>query len=385
MPEDFKKKVSSIEELTNYRKPIAFGIARIDSYKHKSLQASFPLVNYKQNYGSFAIFISALLESKKDICFNDSELIANIDIDFINIALKYFEPFMHESFADKHKNIQVLKAVLENIDKSIFKLVVIFEDSPAKSVESAYLKLNLLSLKKVKPREINLDGVFGILENVAWSGSKPYSLEYLRKNEITLKMSGNYPHIDFVDKFPRYLSHIIPENNTRILESSKVRFGAFVSAGTTVMPGASYINFNAGTLGSAMVEGRISSSAIIGNGTDLGGGSSILGVLSGTDGNPISIGENCLLGVNSVCGIPLGDGCIIDAGIAVLAGSKIYVSKADLEKINAINNNSLEDKELFKGADFSNLNGLHFRINSQNGQMIAKRSSREIKLNKDLH
>ena len=134
-----------------------------------------------------------------------------------------------------------------------------------------------------------------------------------------------------------------------------------------------------------MVEGRISSSAIIGNGTDLGGGSSILGVLSGTDGNPISVGENCLLGVNSVCGIPLGDGCIIDAGIAVLAGSKVYISNTDLEKINKINNNALENKELFKGKEFSNLNGLHFRINSQTGQMIVKRSTREVKLNQDLH
>ena len=383
--ENFKNKIKSIEESINYRKPIAFGIANVDSYKSKSLQASFPIVNYKENYGSFAIFVSALLDNDKDMDFSGSEFVASINMDFVNTALKYFEPFMHEAYGDKHKNIQVIKTILENIGTQNFKFVTIFEDSAVQSVESAYLKLHLLSLKRVKPREINLDGVFGALPNVAWSSSKPYSLDYLRENEITLKMSGKYPHIDYVDKFPRYLSHIIPEDNTRILESSKVRFGAFVSAGTTVMPGASYINFNAGTLGVAMVEGRISSSAIVGSGTDLGGGSSILGVLSGTDGNPISVGENCLLGVNSVCGIPLGDGCIIDAGISVLAGSKMYISSIDLDKINEINNNSLEKKELFKGVELSGLNGLHFRIDSQSGQMVAKRSTREIKLNKNLH
>lgn len=383
--EQFKSRVKNIEELKDYKQPIAFGIANVDSYKNKSLQASFPVVNYKENYGSFAIFVSALLENNQDMDFSGSEFVANIDINFINTAIKYFEPFMNESYGDKHKNIQVIKAVLENIDTGNFKFVAIFEDNAVQSVESAYLKLHLLSLKKVKPREINLDGVFGALPNVAWSGGKPYSLDYLRENEIVLKMSGNYPHIDYVDKFPRYLSHIIPEDNTRILESSKVRFGAYVSAGTTVMPGASYINFNAGTLGVAMVEGRISSSAIVGNGTDLGGGSSILGVLSGTDGNPISVGENCLLGVNSVCGIPLGDGCIIDAGISVLAGSKMYISNADLGKINEINNNALEEKTLFKGVELSGLNGLHFRIDSQSGQMVAKRSTREIKLNESLH
>jgi len=383
--ENFQNKTKSIEGLKDYRKPIAFGIANVDSYKYESLQASFPIVNYKENYGSFAIFVSALLENNKKMDFNGSEFVADIDIDFINTAIKCFSPFMHESYAEKHKNIQVIKALLENIDTQNFKFVVIFEDSAVQSVESAYLKLHLLSLKKVQPREINLDGVFGVLPNVAWSNSKPYSLNYLRENEINLKMSGNYPHIDYVDKFPRYLSHIIPEDNTRILESSKVRFGAYVSAGTTVMPGASYINFNAGTLGVAMVEGRISSSAIVGNGTDLGGGSSILGVLSGTDGNPISVGENCLLGVNSVCGIPLGDGCIIDAGISVLAGSKIYISDIDVDKINDINNFSLKEKNLFKCIELSGLNGLHFRIDSQSGQMIAKRSTKEIKLNENLH
>ncbi|NPA81575.1 MAG: 2,3,4,5-tetrahydropyridine-2,6-carboxylate N-succinyltransferase, partial [Epsilonproteobacteria bacterium] len=167
---------------------------------------------------------------------------------------------------------------------------------------------------------------------------------------------------------------------------SKVRMGAQLAAGTTVMPGASYINFNAGTLGPVMVEGRISSSAVVGAGSDVGGGASILGVLSGTSGNPISIGENCLLGANSVTGVPLGDGCIVDAGIAVLEGTKFYVSEEEFAKIKEANPSwSVEYKDIFKGVELAGLNGVHFRQDSTTGQMKIFRSKKEIKLNEDLH
>jgi 2,3,4,5-tetrahydropyridine-2-carboxylate N-succinyltransferase len=187
-----------------------------------------------------------------------------------------------------------------------------------------------------------------------------------------------------VDKFPRFLSHIIPADNTRILDTSKVRFGAQLAAGTTVMPGASYINFNAGTLGPVMVEGRISSSAIVGAGSDVGGGASILGVLSGTDGNPISIGENTLLGANSTTGIPVGDGCIVDGGLSVFAGTKVAISDEQIAKIQEANP-SAKLTNLMKAADLAGLNGLHFRQNSQTGQYIVMRSTREVKLNDELH
>jgi 2,3,4,5-tetrahydropyridine-2-carboxylate N-succinyltransferase len=224
------------------------------------------------------------------------------------------------------------------------------------------------------------------LHNVAWSEGQPIELEWLRDNEIELKFSNTYPKIDFVDKFPRYLQHIIPVNNTRILDDSKVRFGAQLHAGTTIMPGASYVNFNAGTTGVSMVEGRISSSAVVGDGSDVGGGASILGVLSGTDGNPISVGKNSLLGANSVCGIPLGDGCIIDAGIAILAGTKLSITADQRKAIQAANPEvTLEDKPLFKGSELAGLHGIHFRQDSQTGALIARRSTREIKLNSILH
>ena len=238
-------------------------------------------------------------------------------------------------------------------------------------------------------RSLNLNGAFGVLENVAWSVGVPIELDWLRANEIEMKLQGSFPIIESVDKFPRFLSHVIPQNNTRILDSSKVRMGAQLSAGTTVMPGASYINFNAGTTGAVMVEGRISSSAIVGKGSDVGGGASILGVLSGTDGNPVTIGENTLLGANSVTGIPLGNGCIVDAGIAILEGTKIGITPTQIAKIKEVNPeftcDGNDEIQFLKGLDFANLNGVHFRQNSKNGMFVALRSQREVVLNSDLH
>ena len=231
---------------------------------------------------------------------------------------------------------------------------------------------------------MNLNGAFGLLTNCAWVGNNPVELDWLRANELDLKLSGKYPVVDMVDKFPRFLSHIIPADNTRILDTSKVRFGAQLAAGTTIMPGASYVNFNAGTTGPVMVEGRISSSAVVGAGSDVGGGASILGVLSGTDGNPITIGSNTLLGANSVTGIPLGDGCIVDAGIAILAGTKITIDDAELTKLNAVNDQAIKGN-LVKGKDLAGLHGIHFRVDSTNGKILARRSTREVKLNADLH
>ena len=383
--DEFKKYTEEAQNKNGYKKPIAFGIARVQmsqNDKNKPLQAIYSAVNFKENYGSAAVLLDVLSEH---IDFSASEQVVNLDAEFVVNALNAFAPFVDEAKGDDHKNVQVLLQLQKYIAQFTFKAVFLFEDSDAQSVESAYLKLHLLSSKKAKPRELNLNGVFGALPNVAWSGNAAYDLQYLRDNEIELKFSDNYPQIDYVDKFPRYLMHIIPENNVRLLDTSKVRYGAYVSAGTTVMPGASYINFNAGTLGNAMVEGRISSSAIVGANSDVGGGASILGVLSGTDGNPISIGENCLLGANSTCGIPLGNGCIIDGGVAIFAGTKVSLTEAELEKIKQINPQSSLAAGIVKAKELASLHGLHFRQDSQSGAIQVHRSTKEVKLNTALH
>jgi len=388
--DEFKELVEKTKKIDGYREPIAFGIARVDRGQknaNKVLQANYAIVNWRENYGSASIFIGSLIEAGIDVDFSGSEFVATLNDRFVSNAMASFAPYLPEAVGDAHKNVQVIKSLasMEDIGKD-FRITFLFEDSAPKSVESVYLKLYALSLGKAPLRGVVLDGAFGVLHNVAWSGNKPYELDYLRENEIEMKLTGTYPLIDSVDKFPRYLQHIIPADNTRILDSSKVRMGAQLAPGTTVMPGASYINFNAGTLGPVMVEGRISSSAIVGSGSDVGGGASILGVLSGTDGNPISIGENTLLGANSVTGIPLGDGCIVDAGIAILAGTKIEIEPEQLEKIAEANpGREIERKTIFKGAELQGLDGVHYRIDSTTGKVIARRSTREVKLNEDLH
>ena len=359
-PEAFKALVEEIQSSEGYRRPVAFGIARVDRVQKnadKVLQANYAVVNWNENYGSAAIFIKALQESRVEVDFSGTEFVATLSDEFVANAMAAFAPYLAEAVGDAHRNVQVIKtlAAMEDIGKD-FRITFLFEDAAPQSVEAVYLKLYALSLGKAPLRGVNLNGAFGILSNVAWVGNKPYELDYLRENEIEMKLKGTFPNIDSVDKFPRYLQHVIPADNTRILDSSKVRMGAQLAPGTTVMPGASYINFNAGTLGPVMVEGRISSSAVVGSGSDVGGGASILGVLSGTDGNPISIGENTLLGANSVTGIPVGDGCIIDAGVAILAGTKIHIDEDQLAKIREANPDAqLEDKTVLSSSWASGL------------------------------
>jgi len=395
---DFKELVTQIESQEGYRKPIAYGIARVDRgqlNEDKILQATFPFMNWNENFGSAAILIGALQESGVDVDFSGSEFVCDVKKKFLKSAMNAFTPYLNQALGDAHKNVQVIKtldwiAQTEKLKKD-YRIVFLFEDEKPLSPEAVYLKLYALSTGKAALRSVNLTGAFGILENVAWSFGQPIELAWLRENEIEMKLYGHYPLIESVDKFPRFLSHVIPADNTRILDTSKVRMGAQLHAGTTIMPGASYVNFNAGTTGPVMVEGRISSSVIVGSGSDVGGGASILGVLSGTNGNPVSIGENTLLGANSVTGIPLGDACIVDAGIAILEGTKVGISASELAKIAEANPKvkfkkaGKEEIVFLKGLDLAGLSGIHFRQNSVNGMIQAIRSKREIKLNSELH
>ncbi|MFA5214426.1 tetrahydrodipicolinate N-succinyltransferase N-terminal domain-containing protein [Sulfuricurvum sp.] len=389
----FKAYIQEIQNTAGYKNPLAFGICRVDLGQQNSdkvLQATYPHINWNENFGSAAIFIKNAQEQGFEIDFTANEVIVPINLKFLEGCLNAFTPYADEAFGDAHKNIQVVSTLYTQIKErgmrdGEFHLVILFADVPCVSVEATYLKLYALSTAKVVLRSLNLNGAFGALHNVAWSDGQPIELEWLRENEIELKFANEYPKIDFVDKFPRFLQHIIPANNTRILDDSKVRFGAQLHAGTTIMPGASYVNFNAGTTGVSMVEGRISSSAVVGDGSDVGGGASILGVLSGTDGIPVTIGKNTLLGANSVTGIALGDGCIVDAGIAVLAGTKFAVNAEELAKIQEANPTKALDGVSFKGKDLVGLNGIHYRQDSTTGQLLIRRSTREVKLNADLH
>ncbi|MEE3776978.1 2,3,4,5-tetrahydropyridine-2,6-carboxylate N-succinyltransferase [Campylobacter sp. CX2-4080-23] len=389
--DELKKFTGEIRSKAGYKDPMAFAIGRsIKGKSGKTISVNYAVVNMNENYASAAVLSWAIEKNGIKIDNSTSEFVAPISSAIIADALGIFDFLIDECEGDKHKNIQNLLVIDEilNDDEmdndAEFVVTFLYSDEAPKSVEAVYLKLYLLSLNKAEIRSLNLNGAFGLLPNLAWdSDGNPHELDHLRENEIWLKMKGWYPNIISVDKFPRYLNHIIPSDNTRILDSSKVRMGAVLAPGTTIMPGASYVNFNSGTTGAVMVEGRISSSVKVGDGSDIGGGASILGVLSGTNGNPISIGKRCLLGANSVTGVPLGDDCIVDAGIAILEGTKVYIN--DKEALKKVNPEFEFDKDIYKALELANLNGIHYRQNSQTGQITANISKRAIKLNSDLH
>ena len=245
-------------------------------------------------------------------------------------------------------------------------------DEPINGVVSAYLKLHLLSYKFVKPNSINLDGLFGSLPNIAWTNQGPVSLDEIDEKLLESKNSSDNLYIRSLDKFPCLTDYIIPKN-VRIADTSRVRLGAYLSSGTTVMH-EGFVNFNAGTLGKAMIEGRISAGVVIGDNSDLGGGCSTMGTLSGGNDIKISVGKNCLLGANSGIGIPLGDNCTVEAGLYITSGTKIQLH--DTEGNPTI---------IKKGLELANSSDLVFLRNSINGMVVAKPNKKSIQLNTQLH
>ncbi len=245
-------------------------------------------------------------------------------------------------------------------------------EKPIQNVQEAYLKLHLLSHKFVLPNTINLEGLFSCLPNVAWTNKGPVSVDEIDEMLSQSKYRENDLYIKSLDKFPCLTDYIIPKK-VRIADTSRVRLGAYLSEGTTVMH-EGFVNFNAGTLGKAMIEGRISAGVIVGNNSDLGGGSSTMGTLSGGNNTKISIGENCLLGANSGIGISLGNNCIVEAGLYITAGTKVNILD---------DKNNLED--IFKARELSGKSNLLFLRDSLSGKVIAKKNKIKLSLNKELH
>lgn len=215
----------------------------------------------------------------------------------------------------------------------------------------AYLRLHLLSHRLVKPHGLVLDGVFGILSNVVWTSVGPCAVDGFEMTRARLKAAHGHVSVYGVDKFPRMVDYVVP-SGVRIADADRVRLGAHLAAGTTVMH-EGFVNFNAGTLGTSMVEGRISAGVVVGDGTDVGGGASIMGTLSGGGKEVISIGEKCLLGANSGLGISLGDNCVIEAGTYITAAAKV----------------KLPDGEVVKAGTLSGASNLLFRRNSLDGSL----------------
>jgi len=239
---------------------------------------------------------------------------------------------------------------------------------PPTSALDAYLRLHLLSHRLVKPHGANLDGIFGLLTNVVWTSVGPCAVEDFEITRARLKAAHGHVTVFSIDKFPRMVDYVVP-SGVRIADADRVRLGAYLSPGTTVMH-EGFVNFNAGTLGSSMVEGRISAGVVVGDGSDVGGGASIMGTLSGGGKEVISIGEKTLLGANSGCGISLGSNCIIEAGAYITAASKIRLPDGDIVKASAL----------------SGANDLLFRRNSLDGALeVVSRTGSWGGLNSILH
>ena len=251
-------------------------------------------------------------------------------------------------------------------------ITVLRENSAPSSIPEAFLKLHLISHRLAIPHELNLEGIFGILKNLAWTSQGAVDLADLPKRQLQARVNGETFEVYSVDKFPKMTSYVVP-TSVRIADTARIRLGAYIGEGTTVMH-EGFVNFNAGTEGAAMIEGRISAGVMVGENSDLGGGCSTMGTLSGGGTEIISVGEHCLIGANAGIGFPLADGCIVEAGLYVTAGTKV----------NLLDDNGKLIKTA-KAREISKVKNLLFRRNSLSGAVECVPIKNAISLNEELH
>ena len=275
-------------------------------------------------------------------------------------------------------------ARLESVDeargvrRSMVRTEVADLQGPPQDALDVWLRLHLLSHRLVAPHAVNLDGVFGLLSNVVWTSAGPCSVEGFEQTRVRLQIEHGSLAVYGVDKFPRMTDYVVP-SGVRIGDADRVRLGAHLAPGTTVMH-EGFVNYNAGTLGACMVEGRVTAGVVVGAGSDIGGGASIMGTLSGGGTQVVSVGERCLVGANAGIGISLGDDCVVEAGLYVTAGTKVTV----LGGVDA--DGSDAPAKVVKAVELSGASGVLFRRNSTSGAVEAvPRGGSRIELNQVLH
>jgi 2,3,4,5-tetrahydropyridine-2-carboxylate N-succinyltransferase len=255
---------------------------------------------------------------------------------------------------------------IRNVTIRPIRITIVVDEAPG-SPADAYLRLHLLSSRLARPHSINMDGIFGRLNNVVWTNIGPVAPSELDDTRLRVRRTGHQLHVKGIDKFPAMLDYVVPPG-VRIADASRVRLGAHLAEGTVVMH-EGFCNFNAGTLGTSMVEGRISAGVVVGDGSDIGGGASIMGTLSGGGTEVISIGERCLLGANAGIGISLGDDCTVEAGLYITSATPV-----------------LTPDGVVKARELSGINGTLFYRDGQTGQVIARARTKSWgELNADLH
>ncbi len=350
--EDFSAHVAAIEARAGYVRPAAFalGVATV-SPTGKLLDTAFPVVNLGENFGTAAV----LADLASYLSGTSSAVLTATQLDE---ALTAFAPFVDDGKA--HLNVDALNSIralmklpcLSGSRVAVACFIGSLADKPV-DLHDVYLRLHLLSHRKVFPHGTSLDGAFGLLTNVVWTNLGPFDPDGFDLRRMELRAAGHEVRVHSIDKFPRMTDYVIP-SGVRIADADRVRLGAHLSEGTTVMH-EGFCNFNAGTLGASMVEGRISAGVVVGNGSDIGGGASIMGTLSGGGKEIVSIGERCLLGANAGIGISLGDDCVVEAGCYVTAGTRV----------------KLPDGEVVKAGQLSGVSNLLFRRHSQTGAIEA--------------
>ena len=289
----------------------------------------------------------------------------------------YPEPALGEPPADAGPHaVPAGLSALEGTDpqrgvRTVVVRTVIDLDAPPSDVSDAYLRLHLLSHRLVRPHGCDLTGVFGVLANVVWTDRGPCAVEDFERTRLRVLAGrgGARVQVFGVDKFPRMTDYVVP-SGVRIADADRVRLGAHLASGTTVMH-EGFVNYNAGTLGASMIEGRVSAGVVVGDGSDVGGGASVMGTLSGGGTHVVSIGRRCLVGANAGIGISLGDDCVVEAGCYVTAGTKLRL---------------LPEDRFVKAAELSGASGLLFWRNSATGVVEARpRGDRQVELNEALH
>jgi 2,3,4,5-tetrahydropyridine-2-carboxylate N-succinyltransferase len=275
-------------------------------------------------------------------------------------------------FADAGMTLNVKLLAAAAHSKQTLVLTLLETDSAPVSIAEAFLKLHLLSHRLVKPQKIVLAGIFAVLHNIAWTSEGPIDLPELAERQIAARLAGRILSVQCVDKFPKMADYVVP-TGIRIGDTARVRLGAHLGEGTTVMH-EGFVNFNAGTVAVSMVEGRISAGVLVGNGSDVGGGASIMGTLSGGGTEVVSMGENCLLGANSGTGIALGDRCTIEAGLYITSGTKVTLLDSHKAAINTV-----------KARELSGMSDLLFWRNALTGRVECLTNKSAVELNSELH
>jgi len=380
--DSFKEYVASVEARDNYHRPLAFGLGIRKMKGDKTLEVFYPLINWEGSYGTAAVIQDVASYS------GNSNGYAVLSKDQIKKAYGKFEAFYEDGKV--HANVDLLRELDNNYIEiegyattDVIAYFLFDKDQGVEDPEEGYFKTQCLSQLHVKPHGINCSGIFGKMNNVAWTNKGPMLPEDLAVEKLRWTFNGEELVVSHVDKFPYMINFHVPQG-VRVVSGSKVRLGAHLSPGTTVMP-AGFVNFNAGTLGNAMIEGRVSAGVLVGENSDIGGGASIMGTLSGGNKNVISIGEKCLLGANAGTGISLGDGCTVAAGVYITAAAKVSLFNAEKQPVDIDGKVVGDGNNVVKGFELDGKSYMLYLQDSNTGKLIGRPNTKLIELNESLH